>query len=141
MSLGYPPLRPVPEGSTKASFKEDIYGLPNVMLHGFHKVKEDLTASHPLEYSEKNWDANREQMDFTMLRNMQGIHAPLRLNMERRTAAQMRRLPCLPSSNIMLNSLTGKLDTVDFDDVLNNPMEFEVMGQPHAMLERQMKLI
>merc|ERR1739848_765627 len=111
------------------------------MLHGLHKVEEDITASHPLEHSERHWQENQQQMDFAMLRNMQGVHAPMRLGMERHTAAQMQRLPCLPSSRLMLDSLTGRLDGIDYDDVLNNPMDSEVIGHPHLMTERQLKLI
>ena len=32
---------------------------------------------------------------------------------------QVQRLPCLHSSNLMSNLLTGKLDTIDAEDVLN----------------------
>jgi len=141
MSLNYPTVRPVEVGSSNVSLKEDIYGVPNVMLHGLHKVKEDITKSHPLEHSERNWHENQQQMDYTMLRNMQGIHAPMRLSMERHNAARMQRLPCLASSRLMLDSLTGRLDSVDYEDVLNSPADSEVMGQPHLMTERQMHLI
>ncbi len=38
------------------------------------------------------WHKNSEQMDFIMLRNSQGIHAPLRLQMERTTASKVRQI-------------------------------------------------
>merc|ERR1712193_94794 len=141
MSLGYPPLRPVPAGSTQAALKEDIYGVPNTMLHGQTQVKNDLSSAHPLQYTEQHWRENQEQMDFAMLRNLQGVHAPLRLTMERRTAGQMSRLPCLQSSNLLQDSLTGKLDCIEFDDVLNVPADAEVVGQPHALMERKLGLL
>jgi len=141
MSLGYPTIRPSEEGALGVALKEEIYGTPNVMLQGLHKVKDDLASSHPLEHSERQWHENQAKMDFAMLRSMQGAHAPMKIQMERHTAAKMQRLPCLNSSSLMLDSLTGKLDTIDYEDTLNNPADSEVMGQPHLMTERQLKLI
>ena len=40
-------------------------------------------------YASFQWKKNAEQMDFVMLRNSQGIHAPIRLQMERTTAAKV----------------------------------------------------
>lgn len=45
----------------------------------------------------------------TVLRNTQGLHAPLRLAMERRAAKQIGRLPFLPSSNLQLDVSTEHL--------------------------------
>lgn len=46
---------------------------------------------HKIDWGLKllQWQKNRAQMDFVMLRNLQGVHAPLRLHMERRSAAQV----------------------------------------------------
>ena len=35
---------------------------------------------------------------------------------------QVQRLPCLHSSNLMHDTLTGKLDTIGFEDVLNSKL-------------------
>lgn len=35
------------------------------------------------------WNENKLKMDLAMLRNMQGIHAPLKLQMELNTARQV----------------------------------------------------
>merc|ERR1712004_388351 len=137
----YPTIRPVEDGSCDVALKEDIYGAPNVMISGLHKVKDDIANSHPLENRERQWHANQAKMDFAMLRSMQGAHAPMKIQMERHTASRMQRLPCLNSSRIMIDSLTGKLDTIDYEDTLNNPAEAEVMGMPHLMTEKQLKLI
>lgn len=141
MSLGYPPLRPRPEGAKVLPQRDGEYSIPETMLDGFHSVKSALSQEHPLQFSEQHWTENREKMDHVMLRNMQGLHAPLRLTMERRTAAKINRLPCMHSSHIMDDLLSGKLDTIGFDDILNNPMDAETVGQPHALLERQAKVL
>ncbi len=48
-----------------------------------------------------------EQMDFAMLRKVQGIHAPLRLQMERKATLKVGHLPFLPRHNASYNVLTG----------------------------------
>lgn len=42
-----------------------------------------------------------------VLRNTQGLHAPLRMAMEIKAAEKVGRLPFLPSSNVMRDSLLG----------------------------------
>ncbi|KAI8499983.1 hypothetical protein Bbelb_223000 [Branchiostoma belcheri] len=100
-------------------------------------VKSTLVAAHPLEASETLVRKNQDQVDFTMLRNVQGMHAPLRLQMERHIASKVQRLPCLHSSNVALDTLRGMDEHIDFNDVLNDPTAPEVMGDPHIMTERR----
>jgi proteasome maturation protein len=107
-------------------------------VDGLQKLSVDLNVSgHPLEYCEKHYHENREKNDFLMLRNIQGLHAPLRLKTEREIASRMQRLPGLPSSNLMSDILTGRLDTIDFEDFLCDPMDAEIVGQPHILMERR----
>ncbi|KAK2176748.1 hypothetical protein NP493_643g04037 [Ridgeia piscesae] len=142
MSLGYPPLRPKPDGATVLTQKVGSYGVPDRMLNGLRSDKEEMCARHPLEYSEKHWQENMQQMDMAMLRNLQGVHAPLRLRMERLTAQKVQRLPCLHSSNLMLDTLNGRLDTIDFDDIYSDPeQQEEIQAQPHMFVERQLGLL
>ena len=42
-----------------------------------------------------------------VLRNTQGLHAPMKLAMEIKAAEKVGRLPFLPSSNIMRDVLLG----------------------------------
>jgi len=100
-----------------------------------------LYTSHPLEQSEKIFRKNQEQLEFAMARKVQGIHAPLRLQMERKIVSKAGHLPFLPRHNASLNVLTGRDEMIDFDDYLGHPMDAETMGQPHAMVERSLKLL
>lgn len=76
-----------------------------------------------------------------ILRNTQGMHAPLRLAMEFKAAKQIGRLPFLPSSNIMLETLTGRDVEIGPEDVFNLPEFREVVGQPHAVVERSVGIL
>ncbi|XP_064636707.1 proteasome maturation protein-like [Lineus longissimus] len=111
------------------------------MINGFKNHASTLAPVHPLEVSEKQWQSTHEKSEFSLLRNTQGIHMPLRLKMERNAAHKVQRLPCLHSSNFMLNTLSKNSELIDFDDFLNNPADAEVMGAPHMMTERQLGLL
>ncbi|CAH3045649.1 unnamed protein product [Pocillopora meandrina] len=110
------------------------------MRTGFSNVKSGLITSHPLEGSEKNFLQNQELLDFKMLRNTQGLQAPLKLQMERAVASKIRRLPCLPSSMVALDSLLGTDESIGFDDFLNVQGDSEVMSDPHLTMEYKLGL-
>ncbi|CAH1777672.1 unnamed protein product, partial [Owenia fusiformis] len=142
MSHGILPIRPVAEGSKKITLpKENAYGIPDVMTYGLTTVRSDLTTSHPLEYSEKHWREHKDRQDAIMLRNTQGLHAPMRLHMEKSVAQKMQRLPGMSSSHVMLDSLTGRDEMIDFEDIFNTQEFQERVGQPHAMVERNLGLL
>nr|CAG4644466.1 EOG090X0J8E [Lepidurus arcticus] len=110
----------------REAFKETLCG---------EKSKYGYGSSFQRTASERRHDVWK-QADFTMLKNIQGIHAPLRLHMEQRAVSRIGHLPFLPRHNALLDALTGNDLNIDFDDVLCNPAESEVMGQPHAMMEK-----
>ncbi|XP_063059458.1 proteasome maturation protein [Engraulis encrasicolus] len=117
------------------------YGVPDTMRRGFSSVKNELLPSHPLELSEKNFQLNQDKMNFSTLRNIQGLHAPLKLQMEYRAARQIQRLPFLQSSNLAIDTLRGTDDMIGFEDILNDPGQSEMMGEPHMMVEYKMGLL
>lgn len=125
---------------TEVSSSVNSYGVPDQMRTGFSNVMSGLTISHPLECTEKNFLQNQELLDFKMLRNTQGLQAPLKLQMERAVASKIQRLPCLPSSMVALDSLMGTDESIGFDDFLNVQGDLEVMSDPHLTMEYKLGL-
>lgn len=76
-----------------------------------------------------------------MMRNTQGLHAPLKFQMECNSARKIGHLPFLPSSNIMLDVLTGRDIDIGPDDVFNTSEFRENAGQPHAVLEKSLGIL
>lgn len=76
-----------------------------------------------------------------MLRNVQGLHAPLRIAMELKAAKQVGHLPFLPSSNVMSDCLTGRDLEMGPEDIFNTSEFREFAGQPHAVCERSLSLL
>ena len=133
-----PSLLPKPNPPSQAKVKDGHYGpVPDTLRQGFSSIQNDLTYSHPLEYSEKNYLQVQEKGKMLMLRNIQGLHAPLKLQLERSLASQKRRLPCLPSSMVALETLLGFDTTIDFDDFLNDPHDSEITRDTHSLMENQ----
>ncbi|KAK2550888.1 Proteasome maturation protein [Acropora cervicornis] len=116
------------------------YGVRDHMRTGFANVKSELISTHPLEASEKNFLPNQEKLEFKMLRNTQGLQAPLKLQMERAMASKIQRLPCLPSSMIALDTLMGTDECIGFEDFLNVAGDSEVTCDPHLTMEYKLGL-
>ncbi|CAL8293068.1 unnamed protein product [Lota lota] len=117
------------------------YGVQDALRSGFSSVKNEILPSHPLELSEKNFQVNQEKMNFATIRNIQGLHAPLKLQMEYRAARQIQRLPFLQSSNLALDTLRNSDESIGFEDILNDPAQSEMMGEPHMMMEYQLGIL
>lgn len=97
-----------------------------------------LSEVHPLRASEANYDKNQQILNMQLLRDHQGLYAPLTLKMEEMAMKKMGRLPILRSSNASYDSLTGKDFMLDFTDFLGQPEHSELIRQPHALMEKQM---
>ncbi|KAK2507497.1 hypothetical protein MC885_001666 [Smutsia gigantea] len=77
---------PVTELSASGPFESH-----DILRKGVSCVKNELLPSHPLELSEKNFQLNQDKMNFSTLRNIQGLFAPLKLQMEFKAVQQ--RIP------------------------------------------------
>lgn len=86
---------------------------------------------HPLELSERDYDSNEFSADMEALRKSQGIHAPLRIAMERAAVSKVGHLPCITRAhggrdrNVSLDVLTGRDESVNFQDLFGRPEDSE----------------
>lgn len=81
------------------------------------------------------------QRNMNMMRDIQGIHAPLRIAMELKAFNNVGRLPFLPSSNLSRDVILGHDDVIDFCDILNPPELHEKLSRPHVAMERKLGLL
>ncbi|KAK5643208.1 hypothetical protein RI129_007053 [Pyrocoelia pectoralis] len=140
MSFALPSIKPKPTLPSESIVEDNNFGVPSLLTTGLAaaKVDEDL---HPLISSERNYHKNRSAMNMAILRNTQGMHAPLRLNMELLAAKKVGHLPFLPSSNAMHDSLTGRDLEIWPEDIFNTAEFREVAGQPHAVVEKSLGIL
>ncbi|XP_051160651.1 proteasome maturation protein [Leptopilina boulardi] len=140
MSFGYSTVKAVPDFNDEFGMG-DNYGIKSPMLQGLGATRKQLGFNHPLEASEKVFHKNKQHMEMTMLRNAQGLHAPMRLAMEIKASEKIGRLPFLPSSMALRDSLLGRDIEISFDDILNTSEFREQMGQPHAVVEKSLGIL
>ncbi|KAK9402380.1 proteasome maturation protein [Crotalus adamanteus] len=126
----------IPDFSASGTFESH-----DVIHSGFPHVKSELFPVHPLELSEKNFSLTQDKMNFSTLRNIQGLHAPLKLQMEFKAVKQIQSLPFLHSSNLALDILKGNDDCIGFEDILGDPAQNELMAEPHLMVEHKLGLL
>lgn len=141
MSFGLPSIKVKPEYGANIKPHEGPYEIPDPLVAGLNAIRPKLGVTHPLEVSEKNFHLNQEKMNMAMLRNIQGLHAPLKLTMEMKFASKIGHLPFLQRSNFQHDVLTGKHLDIGFEDILNTPELCEVAGQPHAVIERSLGIL
>ncbi|XP_059512611.1 proteasome maturation protein-like [Myotis daubentonii] len=110
----------VTERSASGSFESH-----DLLQKGFSYVKNELLPSHPLQLLEKNFQLNQDKMNFSTLRNIQGLFAPLKLQMELKAVQQVQCLLFLLILNLLLDNLRGNDETIGFEDILNNPSQSE----------------
>ncbi|EHB12439.1 Proteasome maturation protein [Heterocephalus glaber] len=127
---------PVTELSVSRPFESH-----DVLRKNVSYVKNELLPSHSLELSQKNFQLNHDKMNFSTPRNIQGLFAPLKLQMEFKAVQQVYHLPFPSSSNLSLDILTGNDETIGFEDILNDPSQSELMGEPHLMVEYKLGLV
>ncbi|XP_055600265.1 proteasome maturation protein-like [Uranotaenia lowii] len=97
-----------------------------------------LQFVHPLKQSEKNYALHRQNLNFQMLRNREGLAAPLKLTMELKSVSKVGHLPFLPSNNVARDVLTGQDELISFGDLFNNEEHCEYIRQPHAVMEKEL---
>merc|ERR1712073_124428 len=109
---------------------------------GLNQVRSPLEAVHPVQTSEKNYLRNREMAEMAQLRKMQGIHAPIRIQMEKRlVTAHQGHLPCMTTrTNLSADILNGTDGTIAFEDFLGQPENYEgaLTALPHDVIEAHM---
>ncbi|XP_075152827.1 proteasome maturation protein [Haematobia irritans] len=96
---------------------------------------------HRLRDSEANYDTHQYNLHMQMLRNREGLNAPLKMGMELHAARQIGRLPFLQSSRMMEDVLLGRDEMIGFEDFLGVPENVEFIRQPHVVMEKSLGIL
>ncbi|CAO3692441.1 unnamed protein product [Rhizopus microsporus] len=95
---------------------------------------------HPLEHRLNNWEETQWELKLNLARQAYGMHAPIKLMMERSIVEKRQRVPVMPSSNLHLDILLGKDETIDYEDFLNDPSLSTESVDLHTFMEHKLKL-
>ena len=110
------------------------FGVHDTMRHGIRQVQGELLSKHPLESRITNWEQNAEIQKLKIASETFGSHMSLRLGMEKQYLGGLGI-----RNNLGLDILSGKDETLDFEDYLgqddcNSKFDF------HIMMERKLNL-
>ncbi|KAI9311328.1 proteasome maturation factor UMP1-domain-containing protein [Dichotomocladium elegans] len=131
-----------PESNTKSTFDTTHaeFGGHDTLRYGTRSIKSEVLPGHPIEERLNQWAENQWELKLNMARNIHGMHAPIKMMMERDIVSKRQRMPVLPSSNLHLDILMGKDETIDFEDFLNDPAMSTDFLDVHAAMEHKLNL-
>ncbi|KZS90372.1 proteasome maturation factor UMP1, partial [Sistotremastrum niveocremeum HHB9708] len=115
-------LRIVPSaqaGPSVATIKDttNSLGTHDTLRYGPRSLASEINTVNPLQHRLENWEETQDMMKLTLQRNLYGLHAPIRQLMERKIVATGSMLPGLSNSNIHMDILMGRDETLDVTDL------------------------
>ncbi|THU88458.1 hypothetical protein K435DRAFT_313149 [Dendrothele bispora CBS 962.96] len=134
-------FRIVPDNQPKTAQvqSKNSLGLHDTLEYGPRTIQAEAQSEGGLRSRLESWEETQDNLKLNMLRNVHGLHAPMRLLMERRIVAASPHMPALPQSNIHLDILMGRDETIEPGDVFGAT----VSGPPldiHKDMERKLRM-
>ncbi|ESK98175.1 hypothetical protein Moror_354 [Moniliophthora roreri MCA 2997] len=137
-----PSLRIVPGPSSKsASVAEtaNSLGLHDALQYGPRTIATEVKSEGGIKERLENWEETQDNLKLTMMRNVHGLHAPMRLLMERKIVSRNPHMPALPQTNIHLDILMGRDETIEPGDVFGEPIRVPSLNI-HSDMERKLRM-
>ncbi|KIY66811.1 proteasome maturation factor UMP1 [Cylindrobasidium torrendii FP15055 ss-10] len=134
-----PSYRIVPSSSGKTASVQDTagsLGLHDTLRYGPRTIAAEVKTQSGIRGRLENWEETQDNLKLTMQRDIYGMHAPMRLLMERKIVAASPHMPVLPQTNIHLDILMGRDETIDTADIFAGPSP-EIPLDIHADMEKK----
>ncbi|KAF8557364.1 hypothetical protein OG21DRAFT_1482245 [Imleria badia] len=137
-----PSLRLVPPAEQKSASlteKANSFGLHDTLRYGPRSIAAETKSRGDIEHRLSRWEETQDNLKLTMLRNVYGLHAPARLLMERKIVAANPHMPGMGRSNLHLDILMGRDETLDPADIFLG-MEQGLPLNLHAEMEKKLRM-
>jgi len=104
--------------SSVASIRDtaNALGVHDSLRYGPRSLVAELNSTNQHQKRLDNWEETQDNLKLNLERNMFGMHAPMRRLMERKIVASSPHLPIIPRSNIHLDILMGRDETLHVSD-------------------------
>ncbi|PVF94550.1 hypothetical protein CPB86DRAFT_788943 [Serendipita vermifera] len=112
-------LRIVPTNdNSKATLKDTAnqHGVHDTLRYGPKTLATQHNAPSALQNRLEKWEQTQDELKLNLYRNVYGLHAPVRLLMERKAVAQNPHFPAMQQSNVHMDILMGRDTTLDVGD-------------------------
>jgi len=137
-----PSHRIVPAAATKTASIQDTantLGLHDTLRYGPRSLATEARTRTELPSRLSKWEETQDNAKLTMLRNVHGLHAPARLLMERNIVSHSPHMPALPQTNLHLDILMGRDETLSPGDFFSG-MESGHSLDIHTDMERKLRM-
>ncbi|KAI0044361.1 proteasome maturation factor UMP1 [Auriscalpium vulgare] len=135
-------MRIVPASAPKLATVADTagsLGLHDTLKYGPRSLATEIKTTNSLQNRLENWDETQDSLKLTIERNIYGLHAPMRQLMERKIISVNRHMPAFPQSNVHLDILMGRDETLDVTDFFGNVPAGPSMDI-HADMEKKLRM-
>ncbi|KAG6371594.1 hypothetical protein JVT61DRAFT_9304 [Boletus reticuloceps] len=133
-------LVPPPEQkSASLTAKANSFGLHDTLQYGPRSIAAETKSRDNIEHRLSRWEETQDNFKLTMLRNLYGVHAPGRLLMERKIVTANPHMPGMGGSNIHLDILMGRDETLDPADFFLG-MEQGLPLNLHSDMEKKLRI-
>jgi len=136
-------LRIVPKKDNATANLKDTanqLGLHDTLKHGPKTLATQQNNASPLQHRLENWEQTQDNLKLNLYRNVYGLHAPVRIMMERKIVAQNPHFPAMPQSNIHLDILMGRDNTLDVGDLFGDVEIGPSFADVHGDMEKARKI-
>ncbi|KDQ19909.1 hypothetical protein BOTBODRAFT_183933 [Botryobasidium botryosum FD-172 SS1] len=114
-------------------------GVHDTFRFGTRTISTEINGKSTIQHRLENWEQTQDNLRLNLQRNIYGMHMPMRQLMERKIVAANPHMPVMTRSNIHLDILMGRDDTLEvgnfFGDVETGP-ELNI----HEDMERKLRL-
>ncbi|KAJ3724302.1 proteasome maturation factor UMP1-domain-containing protein [Lentinula guzmanii] len=120
-----PSFRIVPASAPKSASvaqTSNSLGLHDTLRYGPRMIATEVKTEGDLKDRLQNWEETQDNLKLTMMRNTYGLHAPMRLLMERNIVSANPHMPVLPQTNLQLDILMGRDESIEAADVFAGPL-------------------
>ncbi|KAI0770931.1 proteasome maturation factor UMP1 [Trametes elegans] len=136
-------MRVVPARGDKSATIQDTsnsFGLHDSLKHGPRNLSAEATTSSAVKVRLENWEATQDNLKLQMHRQVFGLHMPMRLLMERSIVSQNAHMPAVPQSNLHLDILMGRDETLECADFMMPASETKQPLDIHADMEKKLRM-
>jgi len=139
-----PSLRIVPSAAPKSASVNNTansFGLHDTLQYGPRSIAAEVTnTTNGLQNRLENWSETQDNLRLTLQRQTFGLHMPMRLLMERKIVGYNPHMPALPQSNIHLDILMGRDETIEPVDFMTGSAEVAQPFDIHGEMEKKLRM-
>jgi len=128
-----------PSKSASVQYTANSLGVHDTLRYGPRSIAAEIKSNNGLEHRLAHWEETQDNLKMTMLRDLYGLHAPARLLMERKVVATSPHMPVSQRTNIHLDVLMGRDETLNPSDFFLG-MEHGPPFSIHSDMEKKLRM-